>query len=378
MTESPARNPQSPFRLGPEGGLVHLYVLDTHVQLRLRADSQVTQVATDWSRCLVSVSQSGTSDEGMLVVDSQLPLTQEMRHRLVANLTERGIDDLAGRALMLHAAGVASKDGRVLALVAESGTGKTTAAHHLCRGSFGYVTDETVAVTPEGGVFPFAKPLSLVTDPDQPQVKQHQGPDALGLKLAPDAPLTLAGVVLLARDPDHAGAPALEDVPLLDALMELICHTSAFTWLDHPLQQAARIVGRCGPVRRLTYRDIHDCDVLLEDLVAADPGQVEAWCSMTIEPPAADERPPEGAFVALMPDDLIQGGDAALALVGRVPVHLGPLALTVWLAISGGATSETLHRIVINEHGSHPDAESIVRATVDGLARAGLLRSAIP
>lgn len=353
---------------------MHLRVLDTHVHLRLRADSQVAQVLQDWSRCLVAVGQPDNADDGTLVVDSELPLTQEMRHRLVANLTERGIEDLTGRALMLHAAGVAAADGRVLALVAESGTGKTTAAHHLCRGSFGYVTDETVAVTLEGNVFPFAKPLSLVTDPQRPQSKEHQGPDALGLKPAPGTPLTLAGIVLLDRSSDHVGPPKLEDVPLLDAMMELIGHTSAFTRLDQPLEQTARIISRCGPVRRLTYRDITDCDDLLEELVGATPGPIDEWLPMSVAVAPSGDGTVEGSLAARVPDDFIQVRDVALALVGQVPVLLGALGLTMWRAALGGTTQDDLHTVVVTKHGSHPTSELLIQGAIEELIAVGLLQ----
>lgn len=367
--------PSSDHRAG--GGFVHLRVLDARVRLRLRTDAQVAQIVADWSRCLVAASPPNNSGEGLLVVDSELPLTQEMRHRLVANLTEEGIEHLAGRALMLHAAGVAAADGRVLALVAESGTGKTTAAHHLCRGSFGYVTDETVAVTPEGKVFPFAKPLSLVTDPQRPQSKEHQGPDALGLKPAPGTPLTLAGIVLLARSSDHVGPPKLEDVPILDAMMELIGHTSAFTRLDQPLQQAAQIVSRCGPVRRLTYREIADCDDLLEALVMETPEPVDEWLPVGIAVAPSGDGTVEGSLAARVPDDFIQVRDVALALVGQVPVLLGALGLTVWRAALGGTTQDDLHKVVVAQHGSHPASESLVQHAIEELIAVGLLQRAV-
>ena len=56
----------------------------------------------------------------------------------------------------LHAAGLTDDRGRVLALVAASGTGKTTAARILGR-HLGYLSDETISVGAELEVLPYAE-----------------------------------------------------------------------------------------------------------------------------------------------------------------------------------------------------------------------------
>src|SRR5690242_4779685 len=110
---------------------------------------------------------------------------------------------------MLHAAGLASDDGGTVALVAGSGTGKTTAGRLLGR-SLGYVSDETIAVEHDLTVRPYAKPLSIVTDPTVPTGKHEESPDDLGLR--PAAPvLRLAAVAVLERR-DDVGGPVLEPI----------------------------------------------------------------------------------------------------------------------------------------------------------------------
>ena len=61
---------------------------------------------------------------------------------------------------MLHACGVADPEGAVIALVAKSGTGKTTASSQLAR-TFGYITDETVAIRADGTLCRIPSPCQL-------------------------------------------------------------------------------------------------------------------------------------------------------------------------------------------------------------------------
>ncbi len=80
------------------------------------------------------------------------------------------ISGLRGEALMLHASAVALDDGRVIGFVGPSGRGKTTASQALGR-TYGYVTDETLAIRADGSVVAYPKPLSIGTRPD---VKRHR------------------------------------------------------------------------------------------------------------------------------------------------------------------------------------------------------------
>ncbi len=130
----------------------------------------------------------------------------DVPYRVSRQLTNASILRRSGQCVMLHAAGVASDDGGTVALVAASGTGKTTAARVLGR-RLGYVSDETVAVEHDLTVRAYPKPLSIVVDPASPWVKHERSPDDLALRRPPHS-LRLSAVVVLERS-DDAVAPSL-------------------------------------------------------------------------------------------------------------------------------------------------------------------------
>lgn len=363
---------------------VGLTVLGAPVVVQTRSPAQADQVAGLWARCRLPGRPA--SDEGpdgitegapgpggtvtATVADSTLPLTGEMLQRLTAHLTEIGIEHQSGRAVMLHASGVGDSSGRVLALVASSETGKTTAARLLCRDGLGYVTDETVAVTPTGAVVPFAKPLALRPDPGRPEDKVHVSPDELGLGLAADD-LTLHGIVLLARDPARAGPPLLSPVPVLEAAVELIGHTSSLTRLHRPLQAVLGLLDR-APAVRLGYREISQCDGLVRALLAARTAPPEVWS--VLDAPDPDDVPPAGYSCAPV-EDAVAVGEEGLLLVRSRPVRLSPLGLTLWRAARPGASLDELVRAAVSDHGDRPDAPALVADAVERMTSAGVLRS---
>ena len=152
---------------------------------------------------------------------------------LTARVTLEGIESQHGRLWMLHACGLADPaSGATIVLVRPSGTGKTTAARILGR-MFGYVSDETVAIDPDGSIVAYPKPLSLIEGGSQP--KRQRSPRELGLVEAPRQPW-LAAVAMLDRR-DRGGdsavqAPAVTALRTVDALPALAAQTSA---LQRPL-----------------------------------------------------------------------------------------------------------------------------------------------
>ncbi len=163
--------------------------------------------------------------------------------------------------------------GEVIALVAGSGTGKTTAAARLTSpdagsASFGYVTDETVAVLGDGRVPPFPKPLAVIDDPGCPATKTHHGPDRLGLRHCPDD-LRLHAVVLLRRDPSLRHDPVLAPLPTLAAVHELVGHTSALLRLAQPCSAWPRSSPAAPGCFTVTYAESGDLALPLRGAVAA-------------------------------------------------------------------------------------------------------------
>ena len=217
-----------------------------------------------WDRALVPAVEPGRfggpdpapppfvvrrTEEGLVEVHGTALPTDDLDvpYRVSRALTTSSILRRAGQCLMLHAAGVAADDGGTVALVAASGTGKTTAARLLGR-SLGYVSDETVAIEHDLTVRAHPKPLSIVVDPAEPTTKHERSPDDLGLQRAPGS-LRLAAVVLLERRAD-VSAPRLEPIGLIEAMGAVLPQTSALPSLDRPLDRLARVLATGhGPYR---------------------------------------------------------------------------------------------------------------------------------
>ncbi|HET6967660.1 MAG TPA: hypothetical protein VFI44_05255, partial [Ornithinibacter sp.] len=205
------------------------------------------------------------TDTGILEVDGALHRVpdEDLPYAVSRAVTLASIQRRVGQCLMLHAAGLATADGGTVALVAASGTGKTTATRVLGQ-VLGYVSDETITVEHDLTVLAYPKPLSVVTDPDAPHGKHERSPDELGLVPAP-RDLSLSATVLLRRSPD-VEAPRLEPIALVEAMGEVLPQTSALPSLDRPLDRLAIALTTGHGPWRLTYRDIADCVDLVADL----------------------------------------------------------------------------------------------------------------
>ncbi|GAP54491.1 hypothetical protein AHiyo6_10560 [Arthrobacter sp. Hiyo6] len=193
---------------------------------------------------------------------SRIPVTFQLQaetfeglaENLTSQLTLAAILEHAGQFTMLHACGVADpQTGAVVALVAKSGTGKTTASSVLAA-AYGYVTDETVAILPDGSIVAYPKPLSI-KQPNPEAPKFQVGPDELGLLTAPEE-LFVQSIVLLDRvaAADGPVSPVLQRVLLADALLALIPETSSQSKIEQPLQSLCRLIDHVGGVWKVTYR----------------------------------------------------------------------------------------------------------------------------
>jgi hypothetical protein len=207
-----------------------------------------------WERCLATdelaprvahrlrvVVRAGTMASRSVSAVSA-PSHEAAMEMLSQAVTLVGVTASAGQLLMLHAAGLADPaTGRTAVLVGPSGMGKSTATRALCR-DWGYVSDETVALTGAGAIVAYPKPLSLI---QQGHWKRQASPSSLGLAMAPQH-LEPAGLVLLDRRPDGRGS--MRTVGLTEAVARLAEQTSFLSHLERPLQRIAALVREAGCV----------------------------------------------------------------------------------------------------------------------------------
>lgn len=184
-------------------------------------------------------------------------------HNLSSAVTRAALDARAGDLILLHAAALAHPDtGATAALVAASGTGKTTASIALGR-ELVYLSDETAGIDANGRVARYRKPLSVVVDD---HLKAQVAPSAHGLRLeAVDG--RLATVLHLERDPAHVVAPHIEAVEMIDAFTLLAPQTSAFARTERPLHRLAELLESVGGLMRVRYAEADTLLPVLHELL---------------------------------------------------------------------------------------------------------------
>lgn len=319
-----------------EAGVEHVVpitALSTRVDIVVRSDEAKGQLTAAWSRCLAPSHGHVEDIPQLLAADSTMPLTPELHHRLVARIAEHAFEKIGGQVLLLHAAGICDEFGGVTALVGRSGAGKTTAASRICAHGPGYVTDETVAVTRDGHVVPFPKPLSIDVGRE---AKEHVGPDQLGLGRAPDD-LTLRRILLLDRRSDHVGEPVITPVGDLEAAFELVSHTSALMRVDRPLNRLVELVRSVGGVQLVRYANAEDLIPLVTEASGAMAG---------IEPVPLQDRVNDGDRMLVLVDDRphLLGGRASAAyrrVTGELSGAVTPDAEAVAALLSAGLVERT-------------------------------------
>lgn len=382
---------------GTASALTHrsldLDVLGTAMRVRFSdeiTDADIERITESWSRCrtedpsddpidvlatTVASSAESPDDESVRVV--RAGSVAQLEESLTSTLTVIAIGEGRETLTMLHACGVADEDGHVLAFVAASGTGKTTASRTLGR-SFGYVTDETVAVDAAGAVVPYPKPLS-VKSLTEVVPKSQVSPDALGLRMPVSGPLALTAVVLLdRRDDSPADAPTLEEVGLFDAMCEIVLQTSYLGSRRLPLQHLARFLADRGGALRVVYSEAESLRDIASSLFARERHSLDI---SDYEP--LDTAVEQHEFVGerIAGDRLVRrtaAGDAIAAPDGEMllfvdnsVVRLAGVAPALWAAASEWRTETEIVRAVRDVVGPAPadiDEAAVVRAAIDELA----------
>ncbi len=338
------------------------------VALGVRIDLDLTGCAGDEAQLVRdawhdAAATESTPAEVTLRVREDAADTAHVLERLSQRVTLAAIEARRGRLWMLHAAGLAIADGRVVVAVGPSGRGKTTAARVLGRHS-GYVSDETVAIDAQGRVHAYRKPLSIIESGSHPKVQR--APSALGLQPLPDAELRLAGIVLLDRRVDAPDDPVLEPVDLGDALDELVAQSSYLPSLSTPLQLMASLAASVGGVQRVVYREA-------ESLVTIAPQFAEAAARPSWRPAATDPAG-AGGYARAAVDDAIEldDPDRLVLLQGDTVRVIAGIAPALWRAASG-VGHDDLVAAAVAAHGDRDDAGDVVDAAVAQLVEAAVL-----
>lgn len=359
---------------------------DVH-DLEIDAESlQATR--TVWNRCLQN--EDGLDEFKITPVQLRHHWKQSAHiepgrsDALVQDVTATAIRSGIGRRIMFHAAGLSDPDtGRTVALVAPSGTGKTTAVATLGQ-VFGYVTDETVIIDPATlAITPFPKPLSVL-GPSGKRPKTLFSPDELGLLATPENPY-LGAVVVLERDPRHTGDPQLQSLPLIEALGQLVPQTSSLSALDRGLVRLARTLDQTGGCHLLRYREISDASEVLRQLLQAAPEPaVNQWDPVELSLDSA-QVPSLGGSVSPAPnasptvrraavDDAITvGPDSMAVLVDDAFTVLRGLGPVLWEAVAEPQPLETLISDFCAAPDAPQDADQHVRKAVRELVKRGVL-----
>ena len=355
-------------------GILYVSAIGTTVGIDL---SLLTRDDEEAVRMVWADAATDSVDEPAAIVVPRASERARMLQSLSRQVTHAAIDARRADLWMLHAAGIATPAGDVVAFVGPSGRGKTTASRHLGR-HYGYVSDETIGIARDGQVLAHRKPLSIIEEPRAPKVERR--PSSLGLGTIP-RDLRVRAVVLLHRRPDHEGAPTVTPIDLADALGDLVGQSSHLVERPDSLRFIAAIAQATGGIRAVHYREASDLPSIVPELLAGPASTPVIAPPITREPAPVGDNTDQPRFLRTAAVDEIElvAPDRVAVLTrdagGRGTVHvLDGIAPTLWAAASGVpfdalvAASTAAHGVPVGA-----DAAELVRASLDHLIAAGLL-----
>jgi hypothetical protein len=353
---------------------LHVRAMGVIVRIAVPDHESRDRLARQWSRALVAPDQ--TDDHPVATISAWEGGADNESSRdygVTTRVTMAALRATAGHRVNLHAGGVADGQGRLLALVAPSGTGKTTATRVLSS-HLGYVSDETVSIEPDGAVHPHPKPLSVLPDKRAKYDKAQLSPDDLGLRPTPEKP-RLARLVVLHRGGD--GPHGLAPLQFSQALLQLVEQSSSLSQLPRPLHTLIGLVDDCGGVWALTYDEITDhVDDLIGFLATAPEPRGAPHGLVWHEPQetfplVATE---DGPLLARLPfAEAVEVDDELVVLTDSHAWLLAELTRTIWLRLARPCTFQELVAAAEERHGPHERSGEIVRSAVTTLAQEELV-----
>lgn len=365
-------------RSEPRHRSLELDVLGSTVQLTFpdnESDDTFQRLATAWS----GAQSTSTVPDAVLTVscvaenagsvDVFARSYEQLAAAVSTKVTLRGIERARGRSLMLHAAGLALPDGRVIAFVAPSGGGKTTLAAALGT-KYGYVSDETVLIERDLTVVPYRKPLSVIEDPSRKHRKVQISPRQLGLRDLPESPLTLAAIVMFYRDDEYSDIE-LETTGLAEGISDLVGQVSYFGELPDSVAMLADVLERTGGLRTLRYRDCADVAEKIDDILALHHNDLE-WADASSCVPSSEIS----GYVRAPDVTAVETNGVVVSIKSNTVRVLSGLAPVIWRAAESGATVEDIEKQLIDEFGAPPSAANSREATqlaIDELVGEGVL-----
>lgn len=291
-------------------------------------------------------------------------------YSLSGEITKIVINAHIGRAFLFHAAG-AAVNGRAVGLVAESGTGKSTAVRHLVEHlGCGYLTDETRIIDPDtGAVTPYQKPVSQKAangeKTDVPIVTEELG-----------EPPRLTRLVLLDRRPEAAEVSVTEPSPG-EAMSALVEQSSSIWRIPDAALRLARLVTSV-PVVRVTYVEVAEAAPHLLPAPTAPTSPAPAGTSPSADRPAEpapfDHLPWPADSTVLAPfADAVAFESEVVILAEESCVRIGGAAAAAFVLAyeNPAAHLGELIDLAVSASGQPEDA---VRAAFDTLAEHALLR----
>lgn len=319
------------------------------------------------------VAQRWQDISDLTVVDSSDPANAA--ERLTVDVTMHLLQEYAGTAHLLHAAilGDASSH-RAIALVAPSGTGKTTAARFLGR-HFTYLTDETAVVMPDRSIRPYPKPLSIIEEAQHPKVQYN--PADLGLRVvtADDESFYLNRVVILNRLKDQTTTdPVIETLPIVDALLAISEQSSGLMVTERGLEGLADLLVETGGAVELTYSEISETLPLIQSLLKQNENQLKPQETDVTYLPAADflvNSDTPNLYQRSQGSTGLASQDRYLVAQGNALSEVSIYAWDCWEMLSQPLPKEEIHARLQELYGPIPERgfeESLLQ-----LEQAGLL-----